>query len=104
MLTNSTLSRITADAEAYAKKYNHFKDTTFAGMERQTYVEAASVEAERAQEVITLYQQLVDLQNDELNAMESFTNGYMANRERIVNALDLQSRIKTALTKYNNPK
>ena len=49
MLTNSTLSRITADAEAYAKKCHHYKDTTYAGIEKAVYIEAAGVEAERAQ-------------------------------------------------------
>lgn len=83
MLTNSTLSRITADAEAYAKKYNHFKDTTFAGMERQTYVEAASVEAERAQGLVECLKEIRKYFPD------------TTNNARIID---------NALTKYNQPK
>lgn len=83
MLTNSTLSRITADAEAYAKKYNHFKDTTFAGMERQTYVEAASAEAERAQGLVECLEKI---------RKHPMTPHYML------------ADIDEALNKYNNSK
>lgn len=82
MLTNSTLSRITADAEAYAKIYHHYKDTTYAGMERQTYVEAASVEAERAVGLV-----------EKLTKIRRYTTDN-----------DIQRIAEGSLTKYNQPK
>ena len=69
------------------KKYNHFKDTTFAGMERQTYVEAASVEAERAQGLV---EKLIWLE------------GWVSDRHGGDNPISKE--IRDTLNKYNQPK